>query len=106
MDNEEKKKIKHGGKNSRTKSRREYPEMSVLFTVKGATKRKIVRRLRKKDRKKPVSANLACDTDYSLNITLKTYMASLNKWILDIEVIYHLCYFRELLADFCVMDLV
>ena len=78
--------------------------MSVLFVVKGATKRKIVRRLRKIDRKKPVSTNLACDTDYSLNITLNTYMASLNKWILDIEVIYHLCSFRELLADFCAIE--
>lgn len=43
---------------------------------------------------------MAYDIDYSLNITLIVYMASSNKWILNIEATYHLCSFRELLVDF------
>lgn len=43
---------------------------------------------------------MAYDIDYSLNITLIVYMASSNKWILNIEATYHLCSFRKLLVDF------
>ena len=43
---------------------------------------------------------MAYGIDYSLNITLIVYMASLNKWVLNIEATYHLCSFRELLVDF------
>lgn len=32
------------------------------------------------------------------------YVASLNKWILDIKVAYHLCSFKELFVDFRDME--
>lgn len=44
---------------------------------------------------KKLIANIALDTDYSLSITLMVYVASLNKWILKIRVIYHFYSFTE-----------
>lgn len=62
--------------------------------------RKNYQKAHKKDGKKLIEINMAYDIDYSLNITLIVYMASSNKWILNIEATYHLCSFRELLVDF------
>lgn len=62
--------------------------------------RKNYQKAQKKDGKKLIEINMAYDIDYSLNITLIVYMASSNKWILNIEATYHLCSFRELLVDF------
>ena len=40
------------------------------------------------------------DSDYSLNITPATYVASSSEWILDTGATYHLCPIKEWFMDF------
>ena len=40
------------------------------------------------------------DSDYSLNITPATYVASSSEWILDTGATYHLCHIKEWFTDF------
>ena len=86
------KKKKHGGKNSRFKSR------SRNFCHEKGHWRKDCPKAQKRDEKKSAAANMARKdehSDYSLSITPTTYVASSSDWIFDTGATYHLCPIRE-----------
>ncbi|KAH9725397.1 hypothetical protein KPL70_007865 [Citrus sinensis] len=95
---------KHGGKNSRSKSRsRNIAQDECAFCHEKDHWRKDCPKAQKKDEKKPAAANMARkdeDSDYSLSITLAAYVASSSEWILDTGATYHLCPTKEWFTDF------
>ncbi|KAH9686470.1 hypothetical protein KPL70_014355 [Citrus sinensis] len=95
------KKKKHGGKNSRLKSR------SRNFCHEKGHWSKDCPKAQKRDGKKSEAANMASkdeDSDYSLSITPTTYVASSSEWIFDIRATYHLCPIREWFTDFSELE--
>ncbi|KAH9699499.1 hypothetical protein KPL71_024377 [Citrus sinensis] len=95
---------KRGGKNSRSKSRSiNIAQDECTFCHEKGHWRKDCPKAQKRDGKKPAAANMARkdkDSDYSLNITPATYMASSSEWILDTGATYHLCPIKEWFTDF------
>ena len=90
---------KHGGKNSRSKSRsRNIARDECAFCHEKGHWRKDCPKAQKRDKNKPATANMARkneDSDYSLSITPAAYVASSSEWILDTGATYHLCLIKE-----------
>ncbi|KAH9666498.1 hypothetical protein KPL70_020662 [Citrus sinensis] len=95
---------KHGGNNSRSKSRsRNIARDECAFCHEKGHWRKDCPKAQKRDGKKPAAANMARkdeDSDYSLSITPAAYVANLSEWILDTGATYHLCPIKEWFTDF------
>ncbi|KAH9648691.1 hypothetical protein KPL70_025696 [Citrus sinensis] len=102
------KKKKHGGKNSRSKSRIiNIARDECAFCHEKGHWRNDCPKAQKRNGKKPVVANMTHvdgDSDYSLSITSTPYVARSSEWILDTRATYHLCPIKEWLTDFCNLE--
>ena len=102
------KKKKHGGKNSRSKSRSiNIARDECALCHEKSHWRNDCPKAQKRNGKKPVAVNMTRvdgDFDYSLSITSTAYVASSSEWILDTRATYHLCPIKEWLTDFCNLE--
>ena len=105
---EMKKTKKHSRKNSQSKSRSiNIARDECVFCHEKGHWRKDCPKAQKRDGNKPAAANMTRkdnDSDYSLSITLATYMTSSSMWIFDTKVTYHLCSIKEWFTDFHKME--